>query len=185
MSEACIRAIVRTEKPRRVRRDGFAPGIIYGEGVEGSIPVKMEMIKLKRLLRKISHNTTIEVKTGESIRQCIIKDIQRHPVTGDILHIDLQAVNGNNNVKLRVPLLFNGKNLLDERKYLLHVFITELEIVGPLNLLPEYVAINLGDKKPGDKILVGNLKIDGVKIINAKNEIIAAVAAHKELEAAS
>lgn len=186
MGEAYIRAIIRSEKPKKVRRDGFAPGIIYGEGIDVPIPVKFEMVRLKRLLKRHLSNAKIDIKLGDSIRKCVVKEVQRHPVTSDILHIDLQTVNENENVKLKIPVTFTGKKMLDSRKHVLHIYISEIEVSGCLKLLPDRITVDVGEMSPGEKFTVGDIKIDSdIKILNGKDEILAVVTAAKELEAAS
>lgn len=181
-----IRAIERHEKPRKVRRNGFAPGIIYGEGIEGPVPVKFEMTRLKRILRKHTGNARLRIKLQEQIVQCVIKEVQRHPVTGEIMHIDLQKVNENKPVRLKLPLKFNGRKKLDEKKLLLHVFISEIEVTGAINLLPQYIQVDISDKKPGDKITVKDIRLDSsVRISSTEDEILAQVILAKELEVAS
>ncbi|TDT52030.1 50S ribosomal protein L25 [Fonticella tunisiensis] len=184
MSDAVIRAIERTEKPNRARKDGFVPGVIYGKGIS-SKSVKFEAEKLKRLLRGCNKNGKIGVKIEEEIKQCVIKEIQKDPLTGNILHIELQIVNENDIVKLKVPVAFNGQDRLQERKELLQIFIPEVEVTGRAADIPGVISVNVENKKSGDKIYIKDISLGSkIKIENDPDEIIAVVTEAKELDEA-
>lgn len=102
MNDIPIRAIKRMQKPKRVRRDGFAPGIIYGEGFEQSMPVKFEMTKLKRLLKMHGDNAELRLKINGGTMHGIIKEVQTDAITGDIMHIDIYLLSESNYAKIIV-----------------------------------------------------------------------------------
>lgn len=186
MSDILIRAIRRSQNPQRVRRDGFAPGVIYGEGLENSLPVKFEMSKLKKLLKKKGSNAKIQIKVGEDIRYGIVKEIQRNPITGDITHIDIHLVAESNYIKMMVPIVFTGRRKLEKNKSALEVCVSEIYVSGRADVIPEFINIDIGDKKAGEKIIVADIKIDEqLKIINNEYEVIAVVSGSKTLEIAS
>lgn len=75
---------------RRLRRSGFVPGVIYGGGGDPQ-PVQIETLTLKRTLQHAGQ--ILELDTGEgSGVPVLIKDTQRHPVTGEPMHIDFLRV---------------------------------------------------------------------------------------------
>ncbi|MBZ4647133.1 MAG: ribosomal protein [Clostridia bacterium] len=186
MSETFIRAIERTEKPKKARRDGFAPGVIYGEGYENGLPVKFEMLKLKRILKKQGQNTKIWIKIGEQTKYGVIKDIQRDPITGDIVHIDIQTISQNDDVKLKLPIVFTGRNKLEERKLLLQVLIPEIEVLGKASELPEFITIDVSGKKSGEKITVNDIRMtEQIRVLSDTKDVLAIVIEPKELSIAS
>ncbi|AEF94997.1 50S ribosomal protein L25 [Desulfotomaculum nigrificans CO-1-SRB] len=187
MSELLLRAIERTEKANKARRKGFAPGVIYGEEMAEGLCIKFEMNKLLRVLKNHREGAKVQVKIGEHIKQCIVKEVQRDPITGKVLHIDLQTVTDNDTVRVKIPVLFKGKNRLEEKKLLLQVFLPEVEVAGKVNLLPEFITVDVENKELGDKITVKDLlKVnDEIKILNEEDEILAVVSIGKELDIAS
>jgi large subunit ribosomal protein L25 len=76
---------------RRLRRAGFVPGIVYGGGGD-CVPFKVGTRELRAAL--VSGSAVIDLKVGSSaIRPVIVKDEQKHPVRGEVMHVDLLEVN--------------------------------------------------------------------------------------------
>jgi len=76
---------------RRLRREGFVPGIVYG-GDGACTPFKVGTKELRAAL--VSGSAVIDLKVGDAgSRPVIVKDQQQHPVRGEVLHLDLLEVN--------------------------------------------------------------------------------------------
>ena len=76
---------------RRLRREGFVPGIVYGGGGE-TTPFKVGTRELRAAL--VAGGAVIDLKVGDAgIRPVIVKDQQQHPVRGEVVHLDLLEVN--------------------------------------------------------------------------------------------
>lgn len=178
-----IRAMERSGKPGKVRRDGFIPGVIYGKGIAESIIVKFETRRFKRILKNQGRNARINVKMGDDEKSCIIKDLQFDPITNDILHVDLQAVTAETSVKLKVPVVFNGREALESERLVLQTFASEVELSGIMGSMPEVIEIDVSDKTAGDKVVVGEIKVkDKIKILNDSDEVLAVISAPREFK---
>jgi len=95
-----------SREARRLRRTGQVPGVLYGTGAD---PVHVA-IDARTLRNTLAHGTTllqIEVDGGGGV-PVIVKDVQRHPVRGDALHIDLLRVNMNETIQSPVTLALVG-----------------------------------------------------------------------------
>lgn len=181
MDNAILQVMERTEKPQKVRKEGFTPGVIYGEGIEKGISIKFNMLKLKQLVKNNIKNAKLYVKSGENSKYCIIKDFQRNPITGNIIHVDFQAVSADEIIKLKVPVIYNGIASLELKKLALQINISELELEGCVKSLPESVHIDVSTKELSDKILLKDLDFESsIKIHADENEILAVVVAPKE-----
>jgi len=177
MSEAVICAQERTEKARQARRKGFIPGVVYGKGIE-SVSIKMDQKEFRRALQGRPKTSRISLKLGDDVKNCIIKEIQKDPINGQILHVDLQTIHSDDIIRLRVPVVFHGKEKLAANQLLIQEFITEVEISGKAADLPEFISIDVGSRKLGDKITVGDLTVgEGIKILEDADEILAVVSA--------
>jgi large subunit ribosomal protein L25 len=181
MANALLQVIERTEKPKKVRKEGFTPGVIYGEGIEKGISIKFEMNKLKQQLNSSFKNAKVNLKLGDQNKFCIIKDFQREPVSGKIIHLDFQAVSADEIIKLKVPIVYNGLTALESRRLVLQINNSELEIEGKVKSLPESIFVDVGAKKLGDKININDLDLAGdIKVHESIDEILAVVIAPKE-----
>jgi len=183
MNEAVICAAVRSEKCNKVRKQGFIPGVIYGKGTE-SINIKLEQNELRNLLRH-TKKANVRVKLGDDIRHCIIREVQKDPVNGQIIHVALQAISDEDVIRLKVPVVFKGKEKLGPVLQLLQERIPEVEIMGKASQMPEYVYVDVENRKSGDKILIKDIQtIYGINILDDENEILAVINEVKELSEA-
>lgn len=174
MSE-CIRAIPRTEKANKVRKDGFVPGVVYGGNLAGSQPVKFEEKKLKKLLRH-TYDPRFQVKINNEITLCVIQEVQRDLITGKLIHIALQVINDNTPLRINVPVVFIGQDVLQRRRLALQIIRPEIMIRGKQKTLPEYLEVDVSTKRLGEKITVADITLtDNIKVINAAKEILAVV----------
>jgi len=185
MSESIICAIERTEKPNKARKQGFIPGVVYGKDM-ASKSVKLEQKELKRLLQGHTKNTKVGVKIGNEVKQCIIKEVQKDPVNGQILHVEMQTIHNDDLIRLKLPIVFHGKEKLSGRQQLVQEYISEVEVMGKADIIPEFVSVDVGDRKSGDKITVKDIRVgDGIKVLDNESEIFAVITAIKEYSEAS
>jgi large subunit ribosomal protein L25 len=90
---------------RRLRRDGLVPGVIYGGGDEP----QHFAIDARTLRNTLAHaGQVIEVAIGGSSTNVLIKDVQRHPVRGEAVHVDLLRVRMDVAIHATVPIDFVG-----------------------------------------------------------------------------
>ena len=92
---------------RRMRRDGLVPGVIYGGGED-----PQHFAVDGRVLRNtLAHAAqVIEVAIGGASTNVLIKDVQRHPVRGDAIHVDLLRVRMDQAIHATVPIEFAGSD---------------------------------------------------------------------------
>lgn len=175
MSNAVISAIERLEKPNQVRKEGYIPGIMYGKGFP-SKSIKLEQKELQNLLHGHTRNTKLNIQIGNEVKHSILKKLQKDPTSGKILHVELQTVHDNDIVRLKVPLVFHGRDKLTGKQQLLVESISEVEIMGKASLIPEFVNIDVSDRKIGDRITVNDIDVnDELKVLQDQNEVLAVI----------
>ena len=90
---------------RRMRREGLVPGVIYGGG-EDPQPFAVDARVLRNTLAHAAQ--VIEVAIGGASTNVLIKDVQRHPVRGEAIHVDLLRVRMDQAINATVPIEFHG-----------------------------------------------------------------------------
>ena len=94
---------------RRVRRDGVVPGVLYGLNEE-SVSLSVTWPELRRALTTDSGvNAIIQLEVDGKKQMTIVKDIQRHPVKRNVLHVDFLRIDPNKNVTVDIPLIMIGE----------------------------------------------------------------------------
>jgi large subunit ribosomal protein L25 len=96
-----------TRAARRLRRDGFVPGVVYGGGDGESIPFKVDARALRQVL--VDGSALIDLAVGGGKRRpVIVKDQQLHPVRGEVMHIDLLEVRLDEKIQAPVSVQLVG-----------------------------------------------------------------------------
>jgi large subunit ribosomal protein L25 len=90
---------------RRMRREGLVPGVIYGGG-EDPQPFAVDARVLRNTLAHAAQ--VIEVAIAGASTNVLIKDVQRHPVRGQAIHVDLLRVRMDQTIHATVPIEFSG-----------------------------------------------------------------------------
>jgi large subunit ribosomal protein L25 len=133
---------------RRLRREGKVPAILYG----GGRPPRNLAFDHNRVLQQLEnesfYSTVLNVKVGDKEQAVILKDLQRHPARRQILHMDLQRIREDEEIRMNVPIHFLNEDTAPGVKLgggkVSHL-MTDVEVVCLPRYLPEYLAIDIGD----------------------------------------
>ena len=108
----------------------------------------------------------------------MIKEIQRHPVTYDILHVDFHRVSLTEEVTTRVPVELVGESIGVKEGGILEFLLRELEIRCLPTEIPEHIAIDISHMRIGDSLRVGDLKLkEGITVLDDPETVIVLIAA--------
>ncbi len=174
MRNRIINANIRTQnmKANRLRRQGYIPGIVYGNEYEDT-PIMIENKSLNRLLREAGHNAFFEIAMENEIKPVRIREIQRDPVTKDIIHVDAQVINNNEKIKAKVPIKLEGTYDVEKRGIALQRQKDFIEVEGLAQHIPPHINVLVRGLKQGDSIRVADLEIsEELSIIDDTKEII-------------
>ena len=98
-----------TRPSRRLRREGRIPAVVYGMGDE-PVAVSVDPTDLRAALSTDAGlNALINLDIDGDERLSIVKDLQRHPVRRDVLHLDFLRIDPDNDVEVEVPLILMGE----------------------------------------------------------------------------
>ena len=164
----------RNEKGKKVRLNGEIPCIIYGGTLEKSIPCKITQKEMLKLLSS-SRNSVLSLNLDGTIEHCVLKEVQRNTF-GEIVHLDFQHVNKGDSVKLKVPVNFVGQGNLESKRLLLEVFVSEIQVQGNPEDIPEIIKIDVSNLEQGDSILLKDFHIaENLKADITEDKVIATV----------
>jgi len=167
-------AEIRTEEgkgaSRRLRHAGKVPAIIYGAGKDAvSIAFAENFIK-KSFENADNFNSvlTIDVEGGAS-EACVVKDIQRHPSTGLVSHIDFQRAGTDNKLVKKVPLNFVGKATAPGVKEggLMSFLQSTVEVSCLAKDLPTKIDVDVSSMAAGTSMRLSELTVPAGVIITA------------------
>jgi len=181
MEKVILNAFERTAGNKRFKEDGFIAGVIYGDSVKVATSVKFELLPLRKILAQHGANAKVWVKLGEDMKFGFVKEIQRHPVTAKINHIDVQLVSQNHEIKLQIPIAFKGEEALLARTLQLQVLKSDIDVFGKMTLMPDAVSFDVSEMNFGDTVTIKNFTLDAeIKINDKDDEVYATVVEVKE-----
>ena len=97
------------KKVKTLRKQGMVPVHLYGNRLDSGA-FQVETLVLQKLLRQVGTNIPLSIKVkgkrGQDI--CFVREVQRHPVTEDLLHVDFMRVDVSQTVRAEVPIVFEG-----------------------------------------------------------------------------
>jgi large subunit ribosomal protein L25 len=149
-----------TRTSRRIRRDGWVPGVLYGLGAE-SVAVAVDWLDLRRALTtEAGVNAIIQLEVEGERHMSIIKDLQRHPVRRDVLHIDFLRIDPTRDVTVDVPIVMVGEareliaadGMVDQNLF-------TLSVNAPPDRIPTELEVDISDLAVGDSVRVGDLAL--------------------------
>ncbi len=129
--------------PRALRREQKVPGVVYGRN-RATQSVQFDYATLARVVRQAgtSHLVSLMVE-GEKPQLTLIREIQRDPITGRILHVDLYAIEAGHVIRSTVPLVQRGKSAAVAMGGMVVQDLDELEIECLPEDMPEVIEIDL------------------------------------------
>ncbi|MBN1875424.1 MAG: 50S ribosomal protein L25 [Anaerolineae bacterium] len=167
-----------------LRREGITPGVIYGSGTD---PIAVQFVSrdLEHTVSKAGSSTLVYVFV-EGIPDpytTIVRDVQYHTIRRNVQHIDLQALNLKETVRVPVALVLVGEsNAVETFGGVLLQHLNEIEIEClPMALIPEIEIDISGINKLGQSITVGDIvPPPGITILTPVHELVVQVSAPEE-----
>lgn len=154
------------------RKEGLVPCVLYGgEDVVHFTVTKDGIRKLIYTPNVYIVDLTIEGKTCKAI----LKDSQYHPVSDELLHADFLQISESKPVVMEIPVVLEGLAEGVKAGGKLSLEMRKLKVKGFYNDLPDTLHINVESLGLGKTIQVGALSFDKIELLNAKDNVVAAV----------
>ena len=188
MANATLGAEPRTETgkgvARKLRAAGRVPAVIYGHNREPQ-SLTVDARELGRLLEKITAGSTvIELGLGATPARTLIREIQRHPVKRNILHVDFQELVAGEKVTMQCPLVFVGTpEGVRAQGGILEEILREVSISVDPASIPNHIDVDVAALTIGHPIHVRDLQLPaGVTVLDDPDATVCAVAVTRSAE---
>src|SRR5712692_11415452 len=161
---------------RQARFRGHIPAVIYGHGRD-SQPLLVDAAALEKALTGVEPaSTIIELALDGKTLKTLIREIQRHPIRPDIIHVDFYEIHAEEKVTLKVPVhLVGNPDGVRNAGGVLDQVTREVEIeVLPADI-PDRVELDVNALKIGDSLHVRELNIPNATILTLADLTIATV----------
>lgn len=183
------RSTIGKKSSKNLRKEGFIPCNLYGEAKdENGAPKALAFTCPMNELRKIVYTPHIYVINliidGES-HTAILKELQFHPVTDALLHVDFYEVNDQKPITIGIPVKLTGlaQGIRDGGR--MNLSIRKINVTAKYQDIPEHLDIDVTDLKIGKSIKVGDLYFEGLEMATSKEVVVCSIKATRKSNAAS
>ena len=161
--KAALRETVGNGPSRALRREGKIPAILYGPKTD---PVKLTIDKLDlepifKVGALAQQLLKLDIDGVDGTTNVMVKEIQKHPVSQLLLHLDFYQVSMDQKIKVMVPVVTTGKSAGVEMGGMLQIIRRELEVFCLPDQIPENIVIDITDLEIGDSFHVEDLQMEG------------------------
>ncbi len=167
------REVSNSRATRRLRREGRVPGVLYGRG-QDAIAFSVESRELRHALH--GAGAVLEISgDGNGTTAAVLKDAQRHPVRGEVMHVDLLRVDLNQPIHTTVALhLVGGESSPGVRDGgVLEQVARELNVEALPNEIPDVIEFDVSAMEINDTASVGQVTAPaGVALIDDPESVI-------------
>ncbi len=143
------------EAARALRKTAKVPAIVYG-GKEEPMKISLVAREIKRELEMNPRffSSVVALKLGGKTIQVVPREAQTHPVKGDPLHVDFLRAAKGSTITVEVPVQFLNEDKCPgiKRGGVLNIVRREIELVCPVEAIPEQIEVDLGAIEIGDSV---------------------------------
>lgn len=167
-----------------LRKEGLIPCNLYGEAKdENGAPKALAFTCPMSELRKIVYTPHIYVINliidGEN-HTAILKELQFHPVTDALLHVDFYEVNDQKPITIGIPVKLTGlaQGIRDGGR--MNLSIRKINVTAKYQDIPEHLDIDVTNLKIGKSIKVGDLHFEGLEMATSKEVVVCSIKATRK-----
>jgi len=156
MLEGIVRESTGKSATKALRRDGYLIANIYGKGLE-NVHAAFKMNEFIRTVRN-KEALAFPVKVGEQEMSVVVQAYESHPVSGNLLHVDLMVAQPGVVTHYHVPVQTTGSPVGLKNKGMLYVAKKRLRVKGAIDQIPNAITVNVAPLDLGDSVLIRDLE---------------------------
>lgn len=174
--KAEIRQEVTKGNKKKLRENGFIPGIISGKGME-SIPVAVKKDDFRKCLNTYGRNAIIKLNNSDGKSyNVMVKEFQTSPLIYEIIHIDFQKVSLSEEIKAQVSIKIVGQELLEAKRMVLNRQLDTILVTGLPQDIPDDIEIDVSNLSSGSSIKISDISLPkGLTISGGTDQLLLSV----------
>lgn len=169
---------------RRLRREGMMPAVLYGAD-RASVPLTLKKKDLFTILMSESRERTIfQISYDSELKDVMIKELQRNPVTDEILHADFIQIAMDRAIRVSIPVIPVGEAVgVKTEGGFVDLITREVEIECLPKNIPERMEVDISNLHLRQSLKVGDLTApEGVKLISHADTLLVIIEAPSKEE---
>ena len=181
-----------TRAARRLRREGFIPGVLYGHGKAATLFAVEPHVMREALSTSAGTHAvlTVTIEGTRGARRAIVKEVAIHKSRQVASHIDLQEIRLDETIESQVAIRFEGESKGVKAGGVLDESLRAVTVRGVVTEIPEHLVVDISDLDVNDNATVGDLQVpEDVTVLDDPEQVICSVlpprVAEEEIEAAA
>jgi large subunit ribosomal protein L25 len=163
-----------TSRSRKIRQEGSIPAVLYGKDIDVKT-ITVDTKDFKEILKSEGRNAIVDIELDGESYFAMLKDVQTHPITNDILHLEFYNIDRSQKVEVTIPIRLVGKEISKIEGAVVHQ-LDEVEIRCPSTKIPRQIELDITELTLGHSLHVSDLeKIEDIEILNDPEEMIVSV----------
>ena len=168
-----VRPMAGKSHSKKDRKSGLVPAVIY-DSEHNCVHLHQEQILW--FLKKYGDSGLVELKIGEETIPVLIKEVQRHPISGELLHVDFKPVTSNKNIFTKVPINFVNSNNVSRKGGVIQTQKSDLEIECQVKNIPRSINVDMSKHNVGTTLKVKDIEVsEEISIINNPEDVVAII----------
>ena len=176
MKEYSLKAQAREDKgkfaSKTLRKQDLIPAVLYG--VEKNINIVVSQREVRDLIYT-PDIFLVNLDIDGEVHRCVLQELQFHPVTDRVIHLDFLEVQEDKPVMIQVPVQLDGHAIGVRAGGKLQQDIRKLKVKGLYQDIPERLHIDISKLQLGKVLKVNELDFENLEILTPKNAVVAAV----------
>lgn len=163
---------------KKSRKAGYVPAVVYDKHNRF---INLHHEQMSEVLRKCGDNALVELRVGPNVTTALIKDVQRHPISGELLHVDLKPVDSAKIVNTKIPINFVNTESIKRQGGIIQTQKNDIEVECKAEDIPRVINIDVSKHNIGNTLKLRDIEVSKeISIIGNPEDIIATLTATKE-----
>jgi large subunit ribosomal protein L25 len=169
---------------RQARMAGKIPGVVYGPETTPT-PVSVDEHAFRMAMKSATRSSILNLQVDGKESKVLVREIQRHPVTSKVTHIDFHAISMTKPIHVSIPINFVGTPVgVKVDGGIMQATMREIEISCLPVDIPEHFEVDVSELGIGDAIHVGTLQIPKATILGSSDRTVVVISAPTIIKAA-
>lgn len=173
MNKITIQTIIPNSTEKTKTSKTLIPAIIYNKKI--NLKFYLDNTNVTKIKNNINFFSIIYLNINNKIYKTIIKEIQYHPISEKILHIDFYKFDKNQPIVVNVPIKIKGRSIGVSKGGVLIKSIKQIQVKGLTENIPKTIHIDISNLDIKQKFLIQDIKHNNYIILNNKNSIIVSI----------
>ncbi len=143
---------------KKSRKKGKIPGILYGNGMSNFM-FEVGEIEFNKAIAEQGEHAILDVGLSGNTQKVIIKELQREPLSKNIIHVDLESIDKESDIKTEVPVIFSNEGIIGKNGGVIQREKDKIKIQCKPDKLPKFIQATIPEKSIGSCIKVSDIEV--------------------------